>query len=194
LEISYSHGFLFPSAVAEIRNENTTGLSPSMVEARGGSQAIEAYSTVSKFGKSYQPVTNDLSATEQVEALIEGSPSSLLNIGVGVADDASTIPSSRPKSHDPETIRHGISQTHSTRPTRAERFLGDPKERGGTVVVHYIKKPDWFAETMIAFLGTADEQGTGRHAGGSGFGAMGQSRVGGMQVVTGVKMTKDGGL
>ena len=30
------------------------------------------------------------------------------------------------------------------------------------MVVHYIKKPDWFIETMLAFLGNADER-DGRH-------------------------------
>lgn len=44
-------------------------------------------------------------------------------------------------------------KAYESRPTRLERFRNDPKERGGTVVVHYIKHETWFLETALALLG-----------------------------------------
>ncbi|KIY32445.1 hypothetical protein I305_05013 [Cryptococcus gattii E566] len=165
----YSHGFLYPSIVEQVRVENRTGLSPLVLAQRGGPGAADAYSTVSKFGTAYRPLSNDMSAAEQVEALVEGSPLSRLreyetsssNHIVQQASFSST-----------ESIRQKINRLYSSRPTRLERFMGDEEERGGTVVVHFIKKSEWFVETMIAMLGTAEEQSVWHRGIGTGLGAL----------------------
>lgn len=187
---SYSHGFLFPSTVAEIRKENATGLPESVVTARGGQLSADAYSSVSKFGTTYRPPSSHFTATEQVEALIEGSRLSLL--GSNTTDlipglegrQAYSEPSSDPRMYS----------RFATRPTRTERFLGDPEERGGTVVVHYIKKADWFVETMIAFLGTAEEQAVWHRGDESGGRQITEGQLVGAAADGGVKLGKDGGL
>jgi hypothetical protein len=56
------------------------------------------------------------------------------------------------------TLREWISTLYVARPSRLQRFLGDPEERGGTVVVHYIKKAEWFAETWLALLGSSGRE------------------------------------
>lgn len=164
----YSHGFLYPSTVEQVRVENQTGLSPLILAQRGGPGAADAYSTVSKFGTAYRPFSNDMSAVEQVEALVEGSPLSRLN-----EDEIFSSSRSIQQAFSPaESIRQKIDRLYSSRPTRIERFLGDEEERGGTVVVHYIKKAEWFVETMIAMLGTAEEQRVWHRGVGSGLGAL----------------------
>ncbi|WVQ76649.1 hypothetical protein IAR50_006323 [Cryptococcus sp. DSM 104548] len=164
----YSHGFLYPSVVSEVRTENRTGLSPTVLAHRGGPDAADAYSTVSKFGVAYRPFSDDMSATEQVEALVEGSPLSRLR-------DESHTPSqhsSQQTYSKTESTRHKIDRLYKAKSSRLERFLGDQDERGGTVVVHYIKKADWFVETMVALLGTADEQDVWHRGVGMGLSAL----------------------
>ncbi|WWD21953.1 hypothetical protein CI109_106441 [Kwoniella shandongensis] len=168
----YSHGFLFPSAVAEVRSENRTGLSTSTVALRGGSDAAHAYSTVSKFGVAYRPPTNEMTAVEQVEALIEGSPLSKLREEMKHSNSAMGDQTPQQIYSKLENIRQKIDKAFSVRPSRKDRFMGDENERGGTVVVHYIKKQDWFIETMIALLGTADEQSVWHRGVGMGLGAL----------------------
>lgn len=140
----YSHGFLYPSTVAEIRAEQSRP---------------DTYSTVTKFGSRHHPLSRDMSAVESVEALIEGSSLSLLR----------DVTSTEKHDHIPPEI---ISRLYQNRPTRRDRFLGDEKERGGTVVVHYLKRQDWFIETMIALLGSADEQGVEHVGVGTGLGML----------------------
>ncbi|EIW68641.1 hypothetical protein TREMEDRAFT_39553 [Tremella mesenterica DSM 1558] len=192
----YAHGFLFPSEVARVRKENTTGLSSSVLALRGGHQeAADAYSSVSKFGIPYKAPCTDLSATERVEALIEGSPLSRLRDEPIVQATTHTQAYSSSKSKSNE--RFQVMEAYANRPNRTERFLGDEKERGGTVVVHYIKKDEWFVETMVALLGTADEQGVWHRGVGVGLGALERSKgrvVGGVGEGEGVKVGKDGGL
>jgi hypothetical protein len=36
--------------------------------------------------------------------------------------------------------------------------MNDERELGGTVVIHYIKKPEWFVETWLALLGGVEEE------------------------------------
>ncbi|WVQ97693.1 hypothetical protein IAU59_004807 [Kwoniella sp. CBS 9459] len=176
----YSHGFLFPSAVAQVRSENSTGLAASTLALRGGAEAAHAYSTVSKFGVAYRPLSNDMSASERIEALIEGSELSLLRDDILLAQSqTSSSSSSSAEDHSGqhafskvESNRDNINRAFASRPTRAERFLGDPEERGGTVVVHYIKKPEWFVETSIALLGGADDQAVWHRGVGMGLGAL----------------------
>lgn len=147
----YSHGFLFPSTVAQVRMEEITGADRDQptIAARGGSlAAAQAYSSVSRFNAPFRPLAHDLSAGESVESLIEGSQVSLLD------------PRHRPHGTtlDPLALRGDIRQTYAERPSRKERFLHDERELGGTVVIHYIKKAEWFVETWLALLGGVDEE------------------------------------
>jgi hypothetical protein len=77
-----------------------------------------------------------MSTRERVEALVEGSPMSQIQ-----------------RQAQPQSLKQRVTQAWKEKPTRKERFLGDEEERGGTVVVHYIKTQEWFVETMIAMLG-----------------------------------------
>ncbi|WWC67539.1 uncharacterized protein I206_101448 [Kwoniella pini CBS 10737] len=153
----YSHGFLFPSIVNEVRTENLTGLSPSTLSLRGGAEAAKSYSSVSKFGVAYRPISTEMTVPEQVEALIEGSPLSLLK-DTSLNSDSSVQQQQQQQQQTfskIENIQTQVNKIYSNRPTRKERFLNDENELGGTVVVHYIKKNEWFQETMIALLGGA---------------------------------------
>lgn len=182
----YSHGFLYPSEVERIRAENVTGLSPQTLALRGGKDVADTYSTVSRFGTTYRPYHNDMTATEKVEALVEGSPLSRLR------DERSRGQAAV------EPLLQKVSRLYGQRPTRAERFLHDEQERGGTVVVHYIKKPEWFIETMVAMLGTADEQAVWHRGVGNGLGLLerrkGRVVSGKERESTGVHLGKDAGL
>ena len=48
------------------------------------------------------------------------------------------------------------AKTYERRPSRQVRFRNDPKERGGTMVVHFIKHESWFLETALALLGPSN--------------------------------------
>lgn len=152
----YSHGFLYPSEVAQVRHENATGLNPQILAMRGGKERADAYSTVSKFGTNYRQFHNDMTATERIEALVEGS--SVSKIRDERISGQATL----------EPLPARVARLYGQRPSREERFMGDAEETGGTVVVHYIKQAEWFVETMIAMLGTADEQAVWRKGGGVG--------------------------
>lgn len=149
----YSHGYLFPSTVKTIRHENISELPVRELALRGGKAWASSYSSVSRFGARYTPPANDLTVAQEVEALIEGSEMSLL---MRRPDTSSTNRSGKPGPVD----RHIIEDVYARRPTRSQRFRDDPAERGGTAIVHYIKRQEWFMETALALLGslpTADK-------------------------------------
>lgn len=147
----YSHGFLFPSTVAQLRMENITGLDSATIDARGGGDSYQSYSSVSRFNTIFRPMAHDLSAGESVESLIEGSQLSLL-------DPRSKSQTKADHKKNPMALRADIRQVYADRPSRQERFLHDERELGGTVVIHYIKKAEWFVETWLALLGGVDEE------------------------------------
>lgn len=62
------------------------------------------------------------------------------------------------------SVRRRIASAWAARSSRDEKYLGDEEERGGTVVVHYIKRQEWFVETMVALLGGSDEQDEAKEA------------------------------
>ncbi|ORX33532.1 hypothetical protein BD324DRAFT_639680 [Kockovaella imperatae] len=145
----YSHGFLFPSEIAKTREEQSTGLDTETTLLRGGLLA-DAYSTVSKFGVPFRPLRGIKTAEQNVESLVEGSPLSKLR-------DYPQGPASVPESEwRVKSNTEKVSTLFDMRPSRSSRFLDDADERGGTVVVHYIKKREWFIETMVALLGTSE--------------------------------------
>lgn len=136
-----------------IRHENISELPVRELALRGGKAWASSYSTVSKFGARYALPTNDLSVAQEVEALIEGSEMSLL---MRRPDLSSGDRSRKPRPMD----RHTVEEVYDRRPTRSQRFRDDPVERGGTAIVHYIKRQEWFMETALALLGslpTADK-------------------------------------
>lgn len=135
----YSHGFLFPSEVARTRKRYAEDWKPPH-SAWQWSNGPASYSTVSRFGDTYAPPA-PFTPEQQVEALVEGSELSLLR-------DA---PRPRTAAQRKEQ-KLQIDAAMARRPTRRERFLGDERERGGTVIVHFIKKSEWFWETAAALL------------------------------------------
>ncbi|WWC87286.1 uncharacterized protein L201_002174 [Kwoniella dendrophila CBS 6074] len=180
----YSHGFLFPSTVAEVRQDNITGLSPSALALRGGAQSADSYSSVSKFGVAYKPISTDMTVSQQVEALIEGSKLSLLR-ETSDNNQPSSLSSEEDQQHQQifskqsttsvEAIKQKINKAYNERLSRKEKFLNDEFESGGTVVVHYIKKNEWFIETMIALLGgksNEDDQNVWHRGVGTGLGLL----------------------
>lgn len=93
-----------------------------------------------------------MSAAEEIEALIEGSELS------SAARHASVQhPESKAKDR-PTLSLEEIAEMYQRRPTRLDRFNGDIKERGGTTVIHFIKRHDWFLETALALLGSPRDQ------------------------------------
>jgi hypothetical protein len=111
---------------------------------RGGRAWASSYSTVSRFGARYTPPVDDITVAQEVEALVEGSEMSLLMRHAKVRNGE------RPKPLDASIIE----KIYEHRPTRSQRFRNDPVERGGTAIVHYIKRPEWFLETALALLGS----------------------------------------
>ena len=137
----YSHGFLFPSEVARVKNAilsyittfsdtDSPSTPPSAVAppSEGSTPTTWAYSSVSTFGVRYSPPLPDLTTLQSIEALIEGSEMSKLKEGEGMS------------ASDAWTQREG----------RRKRY--EEKRVGGTVVVHFIKKNPWYMETALTFL------------------------------------------
>lgn len=149
----YSHGYLYPSTVAEIRSENISHLSTHELSLRGGKEGAHSYSTVSRFGRKYNAPLDGLSPNQAIEALVEGSEMSLLSRLPKAQRQLPPTGSSTSVNPDVSLIPD-VMEIYSRRPTRLQRFNDDPHERGGTVVVHYVKKHEWFLETAIAMLGS----------------------------------------
>lgn len=152
----YSHGYLFPDEVERVRAERAHGLSPEeQVERHEYQRSVDAYSTVSRFGTRYRPPVRGLSAAESAEALVEGSAMSRLR------DEAADV-----HAHARGEVAARVDALMASRPTFADRFLGDKAERGGTVVVHFIKRKAWFEETIEALLGGRSGQKAAEYGGG----------------------------
>ncbi|KAJ9111373.1 hypothetical protein QFC19_001141 [Naganishia cerealis] len=140
----YAHGYLYPATVNTIRHENITELPVRELALRGGKTWATSYSTVSKFGAQYTPPSEGMTLGEEVEALVEGSEMSLLG---------RRSPNSQGSKKSGALDPHLLQAVYDRRPTRAQRFLNDSSERGGTAIVHFIKRQEWFMETALALLG-----------------------------------------
>ena len=202
---AYSHGFLFPDHVAEIKNEIRYGIPSAEIGRRGGLRAALSHSTVSKWKVQYKPPHKGMSIEEEVEALVEGGGrwdknGGLKNLTIKPQYPRDQVvfqpsdPRIRPaglqpqhalQSHqvgfDRQTGYHETSM-HASHPPqrpndsfygsavatklplptsgdadgsaaalRRKRYLGLP--HGGTIVVHYAKKHEWFLEAAVALLG-----------------------------------------
>jgi len=168
----YSHGFLFPSEATRVRRSilsllrplNFNGLRSSSASTHGSVSSLSStsasslyasgkespdntyrlpspllsttpsysYSSVSRFGTHYTFPLSNLTPLQSVEALVEGSAMSGLFEG------------------GPKTAL----QAWEKREGRRKRYEGS--RVGGTVVVHFIKKNEWFLETALALLGGED--------------------------------------
>lgn len=138
----YSHGFIFPSEIARIKDSILSYLgsvptflgdvSPSAPTLPATDDDYSptnwAHSSVSTFGIRYAPPLSNLTTLQGVEALVEGSDMSRLKEGGEL------------KAADAWTRREG----------RKRRYEG--LRVGGTIVVHFIKKNAWFMETALALL------------------------------------------
>ncbi|EUC66773.1 galactosyltransferase [Rhizoctonia solani AG-3 Rhs1AP] len=166
----YSHGFLFPSEAARVKYQTTHGLTPAEIIHLPTSYLVDdpvmSHSTVSRFGTRYSipgGFTN-FTIPMEVEALVEGSALSRL----GTMPPAS-IPSLQPESSSPTSPQSNqdsllASQkdpqwpdavdAYAARENRKSRYAG--QSVGGTVVVHYIKRNEWFLEAALALLGDDD--------------------------------------
>ena len=162
----YSHGFLFPSEATRVRRSILSLLRPSngfrssslstsssassspptsTSSYASGKESTDvtyelpspllattpsySYSSVSRFGTHYTFPLSNLTPLQSIEALVEGSAMSALFEG------------------GPETA----SQAWEKREGRRKRYEGS--RVGGTVVVHFIKKNEWYLETALAMLG-----------------------------------------
>jgi hypothetical protein len=109
----------------------------------------------------------------EVEALVEGSalsrigtmpPPMMPSSSAGPTSFPSTSPSTQPQS-DQESLLASLKDpqwsdvvnAYASRENRKSRYAG--QSVGGTVVVHYIKRNEWFLEAALALLG--DDDGTG---------------------------------
>jgi hypothetical protein len=146
----YSHGFLFPSEAARVRQALTkTGQAEKKTGAPRDSDA-PSHSSVCSFGTRYQPPANDLTPLQSVEALVEGS--ALSRIGVATANYGFR---SGGYTADPATVlKRAVQRAWEAREGRTTRYEG--KKLGGTVVVHFIKRNEWWEETALALLGGED--------------------------------------
>jgi len=146
----YSHGFLFPSEAARVRQALTkTGKAEKKTGAPRDSDVL-SHSSVCSFGTRYQPPVNDLTPLQSVEALVEGSALSR----IGAAFDK-TGPRLGGYPTDPATmLKRAVQRAWEGREGRMTRYEG--KKLGGTVVVHFIKRNEWWEETTLALLGGED--------------------------------------
>ncbi|KIJ22989.1 glycosyltransferase family 31 protein [Sphaerobolus stellatus SS14] len=169
----YAHGFLFPSEVSRIKQRILDFLQPvsKMLNANANANANAesfpvpfpskfqsipdsqknstimytlppadhpstpsyTYSSVTHFGTHYTFPLPSLTSSESIEALVEGSHMSHVFEG------------------GPETAK----QAWSRREGRRSKYEG--RRLGGTVVVHFIKRNEWFLEAVMAFLGGEDD-------------------------------------
>lgn len=170
----YSHGYLFPSEVSRVRPSILSLLRPRVSLLLSGDERVSleqdhhqqqqaalgvhdgaadngsvtyvlppsqsspsvpsySYSSVTSFGKHYTFPVLTLTPAESIEALVEGSRMS------GILEGG------------PMTAK----QAWAKREGRRRRYEG--RRVGGTVVVHFIKRNEWWFETAMALLGGEEE-------------------------------------
>ncbi|EIW86749.1 glycosyltransferase family 31 protein [Coniophora puteana RWD-64-598 SS2] len=166
----YAHGFLFPSERTRIRNSVWEYLRSATEAAIGGNSLTEissalsssaiptptewAHSSVSTFGVRYVDPAKDLSLSQSVEALVEGS--GLSHLRMGKLSESLLLPPDLVLVYGIAGVdaSPGVENTWNGREGQVSRY--EQKRVGGTVVVHFIKKNAWFLETALALLGSKD--------------------------------------
>ncbi|KAG9121161.1 hypothetical protein FRC07_002998 [Ceratobasidium sp. 392] len=172
----YSHGFLFPSEAARVKYQTTHGLTPAEIIHLPTSYLVDdpvmSHSTVSRFGTRYALPGGfkNFTVPMEIEALVEGS--ALSRIGTmpppasqkppqAVTSDAESSPPLPAPADDSLVPSHfdpkwpDVLAAYAAREGRKARYAGS--QVGGTVVVHYIKRNEWFLEAALALLGGEDE-------------------------------------
>ncbi|EUC55697.1 sugar porter (SP) family MFS transporter [Rhizoctonia solani AG-3 Rhs1AP] len=131
----YSKGFLFPSEIERVRTFEATRdqgePQEGAVDVRWSSVSTYphryTYKTATHWPTRYVPPRSNLSLPHAMEALIEGSGMSLLG-----------------PDQDPRTV-------YDQRESWEEKFRG--AKVGGSVVVHYVKRREWWLECVEVLLG-----------------------------------------
>lgn len=168
-----SHGFLFPDVVSSIRTstERDAGQVPRYLP----DSLTRSWSTVSSWNSPYLSPAPNMNRQERLEAMIEGSEMSMLHHHnhqfmhsprhgtiwpPEVREDSfaegeewftqSGGPSGNPSRR--EDMARRIRAAWKRRPTRAER-MQRRDEVGSTVLVHEVKREEWWAETAGVLLG-----------------------------------------
>lgn len=137
----YSHGFLFPSEASRVQRQ-LTDTDPSKTTAPPSDLDTFSHSTVSQFGTRYSPPAPFLTPMQSIEALIEGSAMSRVGTS-NYLKDTSLEPAL--------ALQRAVNRAWLEREGRRARYEG--KKLGGTVLVHFIKKNEWWEETALALLG-----------------------------------------
>lgn len=118
---------------------------PGSVIIGGAAPTTWGHSSVSTFGVRYTPPLPDLSPSQSIEALVEGSDMSMLREGTAFFARclAALLTFS---AGSPMTAEYAWAHREGRR-TRYES-----NRVGGTIVVHFIKKNMWYLETALALL------------------------------------------
>ncbi|KAG8797260.1 hypothetical protein FRC17_007802, partial [Serendipita sp. 399] len=137
----YSHGFLFPSEASRVRRQ-LTNADPKKTSSPPSVLNTFSHSSVCTFGTRYTPPSPNLTPMQSVEALVEGSPMSRVGTS-SHSEDPSLEPS--------VALQRSVNRAWMEREGRRARY--ENKKLGGTVLVHFIKKNEWWEETTLALLG-----------------------------------------
>lgn len=121
-----------------------------------------SHSSVSRFGTRYSLPVNNLTLEMQVEALVEGSATSELR-PTPETDSAAVggLPTWKEVERaweDRETYEERYAPSSASDGFFGKRGIG----LGGTVVVHFIKRNEWFLEAALALLGPSINGDEGR--------------------------------
>ncbi|KAG8782392.1 hypothetical protein FRC15_007037 [Serendipita sp. 397] len=140
----YSHGFLFPSEASRVRRQ-LTNADPKKTSSPPSVLNTFSHSSVCTFGSRYTPPSPNLTPMQSVEALVEGSAMSRVGTS-SHSEDLSLEPS--------VALQRAVNKAWMEREGRRARY--EHKKLGGTVLVHFIKKNEWWEETALALLGGDD--------------------------------------
>ncbi|CUA71207.1 Putative zinc metalloproteinase in scaA 5'region [Rhizoctonia solani] len=159
----YAHGFLFPSEVQRVRKSIASNWTlermPNMSLPTSWEIDSPDYSWSSVTGSSLRymaPHLRNFTLGMEVEALVEGSALSQElspRRHKGVESHANKNTLEVPGNQKPGLMTEWerMQAAYDLREDLQARYLG--KNLGGTVVVHYVKKEEWFLETSLALLG-----------------------------------------
>ncbi|CAE6429062.1 unnamed protein product [Rhizoctonia solani] len=163
----YAHGFLFPSEVQRVKGSIAGEKTPEQVQRMNLPTSWEIdnpkYSWSSVTGPSLRyipPRPQNLTLGMEVEALIEGSAlaNALSMRGYKYTDytNGDTPGFTENEEQDQVSQWAHVQAVYDLREDLRVRYLG--KNIGGTVVVHYVKKDEWFLETSLALLDGTSER------------------------------------
>lgn len=161
-----------PGAAGQYRNPTTTARSPSESDsarnATSPGQARSALEVAQRRQKQKVPVpqnagylsssfgeisVDDLQASRFLVG--ERERSDTAGDGDAVAHSSNSSPSdgSATSSGEPEDSSSASSSTAAAKPPRLPSPQAHRSHRGGTVVVHFLKRNEWFYETALALIG-----------------------------------------